>query len=168
MCDWVCYLLMSLDSRDTYIGSTNSLPRRLNNHNNNNPRIKRRGARRTRGQTWVPIIFITGFESKNACLSFETGWKRLHRKRNNSRLSAINTMCDTDLSYSRDTHWNRILDLVYFLHHFTYFAGKFKMNHAMKFPFVQPPTLCINIFMEDWISDLPWPFFMETKIISNQ
>ncbi|XWV26059.1 putative endo/excinuclease amino terminal domain protein [Tupanvirus soda lake] len=166
MCDWVCYLIMSLDSNDTYIGSSNNQPNRLIDHNNNDPSIKRRGAKRTRGQTWIPIVIISGFHHKNACLSFEAGWKRLYKKRNNNRLDLINFMTNLNLRYSDDTKWNRIIDLLYFTHNFTMIDTKFMLNYDMRHPLFEPEELTINIFMEDWISDLPWPHFVSTKIVA--
>lgn len=161
MCDWMCYLIMSLDSNNTYIGSTNNQMKRLNNHNNNNPQIKRQGAKRTRGQTWIPILIISGFENKNACLSFESGWKRLSKTRTNKKLNLLNIMTDKKLCYSGDTKWNRIMDLLYFINNFTFIDTKFIINYDIKHPVIQPDKLTMNIFMEDWISNLPWPHFIE-------
>lgn len=165
MCDWVCYLIMSLDSNDTYIGSSNDQPNRLQNHNNNDPNIKRRGAKRTRGQTWIPIIIVSGFHHKNACLSFEAGWKRLAKRRNNQRLIEINDMTSNSYCYTNDTRWNRIMDLLYFVHNFTLLDTKFCINYDIRHPVNQPEYLSINIFMENWISELPWPHFIETNNI---
>lgn len=160
MCDWVCYLIMSLDSNATYIGSSNNQPKRLANHNNCDPRIRRRGAKRTRGQTWITIIAIQGFPNKNACLSFESGWKRLAFSRSTRKLYFINIMSGLQLSYTGDTRWNRIMDLLYFTHNFTLYNDKFKINPTTKFPVCIPDQLTINIFMEEWIKDLPWPPFV--------
>lgn len=165
MSDWVCYLLMSLDSNCTYIGSSNNQPKRLNAHNNANPRIKRVGARCTRGQTWVPILIISGFHHKRACLSFESGWKRLSKRRKAERLELINDMCELDLCYGGDTKYNRIMDLLYFMHNFTLLDTKFKLNWDNKCEVNSPEGLTINIFMEEWIADLPWPYFVESKVI---
>ncbi|AEX61793.1 endo excinuclease amino terminal domain [Acanthamoeba polyphaga mimivirus] len=161
MSDWVCYLLMSLDSNDTYIGSSNNQPKRLNAHNNNNPNIKRTGAKRTRNQTWIPIIIISGFHDKRACLSFESGWKRLSRRRNNSRLLEINLSCNTKLSYNGDTKWNRIIDLLYFIHNTTLLDTHYRLNYNVKHPINISNNLTINIFIEDWIQYLPWPYFID-------
>jgi len=159
---------MSLDSNDTYVGASNNPLKRLENHNNNNPDIKRRGAKRTRGQTWVPIVIISGFDNKNCCLSFEAGWKRLAKRRTNERLYFINLMAKTNLCYSGDTKWNRLMDLLYFVHNFTYIGTKFILNYDIKHPVNQPDELVINIFMEEWIKDLSWPFFITTKIMDKQ
>jgi predicted GIY-YIG superfamily endonuclease len=166
MSDWICYLIMSLDSNDTYVGSSNNQPKRLNDHNNNNPNIKRKGAKRTRGQTWVPILIISGFENKNACLSFESGFKRLAFRRNNNRLLLINKMSDQYLLYTKDTKWNRIMDLIYFMHNFTFIGNKFMINYDIRHPVNQPDNLIINVFMETWIKDLPWPYFVSVKKIT--
>ncbi len=148
---WVCYLIMSLNSNDTYIGSSNNQPKRLANHNNDNPNIKRRGAKRTRGQTWVPIIIISGFHDKKACLSFEAGWKRLSRKRNNDRLSMINIINGYDLKYNRDPKWNRIMDLLYFLDNVSLLDTKFKLNYDFRHPINLPDKMYINIFIEEMV-----------------
>ncbi len=166
MCDWICYLIMSLDSRDTYIGSTNNFAKRLNNHNNNDPCIKRKGAKRTRGKTWIPIIIISDFHHKNACLSFEAGWKRLAQKRSNKRLLLINDMTCLRLYYTRDTRWNRLMDLIYFIHNFTLIDTKFIINSDIRHPLSYPDQLTIGIFMETWISDFPWPYFIDTYNIN--
>ncbi len=163
MCDWVCYLIVSLDSNDTYVGSSNNQPKRLNNHNNNNPNIKRTGAKRTQGQTWIPFIIISGFNHKNACLSFEAGWKRLAKRRSNKRLQAINKMTGLNLKYTLDTKWNRMMDLLYFMNNFTLIGTKFMINYDIRHPIFQPDNLTINIFMEKWIRDLPWPYFVSIK-----
>lgn len=161
MCDWVCYLIFSLDSNETYIGSSNNQPKRLNNHNNNNSDIKRTGAKRTRGKLWVPLIIISGFIDSKSCLSFEAGWKRLAKKRNNGRLSFINVMSKSQLSYTKNTKWNRIMDLLYFCHNFTHYESKFKLNHDMRHPLAQPPIMTVNVFFEKWMIDLPWPYFIQ-------
>lgn len=160
MCDWVCYLIFSLDSNDTYIGSSNNQPKRLDAHNNNNPKIKRRGAKRTRGQTWIPLLVISGFIDKCSCLSFEAGWKRLAKRRNNMRLHPINMMCGVNFLYTNDTKLNRILDLLYYVHNFTFLGTKFRLNYDMRHPLNQPDLLTIKIFFEDWIKIFPWPHFI--------
>ena len=158
MCDWVCYLIASLDSNRTYVGSTNNQPKRLNTHNSGY------GAKATKGQIWIPIVTISGFHHKNACLSFEAGWKRLSKTRSNEKLHLINVMTDLNLDYYHaDTKWDRIMDLVYFMHNFTLLDTKFMINYNIQHPVNQPDELKINIFMEDWIADLPWPHFVTCK-----
>lgn len=164
MDDWVCYLIMSLDSKETYIGSTNNRQRRLNDHNNANP--SRKGAKRTRGKTWIPILYVSGFENKNACLSFESGWKRLSKKRNIQRLLLINEISNIKLNYNNDPKWNRIMDLLYFVHNITFIGTKFKLNSDVKHPVVLPENLFIEIMNEDWITELSWPYFINAYMIS--
>lgn len=154
MCNWVCYLITSLDSNCTYIGSSNNQPKRLETHNCG------KGAKYTRGETWIPIVVISGFHHKNACLSFESNWKKLSKRRNNSRLYFINEMCNTNYGYTTDTKWNRIMDLLFFMHNFTLLDTKFRLNYDIRHPLYQPDNLTISIFMEDWIKDLPWPHFV--------
>lgn len=164
MCEWICYLITSLDSNWTYIGSTPDQPKRLEKHNNNDPSIKRQGAKATRGKTWVPLLIISGFHHKNACLSFEAGWKKLSKKRSNQRLYFINEMTDDYLSYNNDPCWNRLMDLLYFVHNFTLLDTKFRLNYDIRHPVNPPEELTINIFMEDWIKDLPWPHFIKFEL----
>uniref|UniRef100_A0A6C0CAU5 GIY-YIG domain-containing protein n=1 Tax=viral metagenome TaxID=1070528 RepID=A0A6C0CAU5_9ZZZZ len=157
ICTWVCYLIYSLDTNQTYIGSSNNFLKRLTNHN------RGKGAKRTKGQTWIPYIVITGFHHKNACLSFESGWKRLTYNRSNTRLEMINIMANTDLTYTTLPKWNRILDLLYFLHNVTLLDTKFKINYDIQHIVNQPEGLKIIIFAEDVMSEIPWPYFISIK-----
>lgn len=158
MSDWVCYMIFSLDSNDTYIGSSNNQEKRLQTHNSG------KGAKRTKGQTWTTVLVVSGFAHKNACLSFEAGWKKLAKRRNNNRLFFINLMTDNTFSYTRDTKWNRIMDLLYFMYNFTVQGTKFKLDYNNKFKINTPDQLTINIFLEEWLETLPWPFFVDTRI----
>lgn len=163
MSDWVCYLIMSLDSNDTYVGSSNNQPKRLYNHNRNDNTIRRVGAKRTRGQTWIPVLVISGFQNKNSCLSFESGWKRLCHKRSNQRLKYINIMAGTNYGYTKATVQGRILDLMYFVHNITLLDTKFKLNHSITNPIVDPNVLYMNVFSDDNIDTMPWPYFIIIK-----
>lgn len=152
MCDYICYMLVSLDTNHTYIGSTNNCINRLRKHNSG------RGAKYTKGQTWVPVMTVSGFHHKNACLSFEAGWKKLSKKRCKQRLLLINEL-GFSYQYSKDSRWNRVLDLLYFMHNVTLLDTKFKLNATIQHP-LNPPELQLNIFFEKWIRDLPWPYFV--------
>ncbi len=79
MSNWVCYLLKSTDSNKTYVGATDDLYRRLCDHNGLHGVSK--GAKATKGEMWYPFICISGFPSKIACLSFESGVRRVRRRR---------------------------------------------------------------------------------------
>lgn len=156
---WYCYLIMSLDSNRTYIGSSNNPEKRLKCHNRNDPSVRRTGAKYTAGQTWTPILIISGFHHKNACLSFEAGWKRLSKKRKNNRFQIINCMSDNQFSYNKNTKWCRIMDLLYFVHNITLLDTKYKLNAEVNYPIFVAP-LKIDIMLEDWIQDLPWPYWI--------
>lgn len=148
--NWICYLLQSLDNGHTYIGSTNNLEKRLLKHN------KGKGAKRTRGNKWIPIIFISGFNNKNACLSFEKGWQKIYKNRRKNNFYMIYN----NLKYTKDILFNRILDLLYFVYNLSFISGKFKLNRDNKYPFIEPNDLILHIFFEDWIDNLPWPYFI--------
>ena len=72
---WVCYLIKSTDSNKTYIGATNNLQRRLNDHCGLNGNSK--GAKYTKGEMWYVILFVSGFQNKKECLSFEYQFKKI-------------------------------------------------------------------------------------------
>ena len=78
-CNWVCYILYSTDGKRTYVGATDNLLRRLNDHNGVNGDSK--GAKATKGRQWFPVVVVSGFPSKNGCLSFETGVRRVRKRR---------------------------------------------------------------------------------------
>ena len=78
-CPWVCYILFSTDQKRTYVGATDNLLRRVNDHNGVNGISK--GARATKGRQWYPVVVVSGFATKNGCLSFETGVRRVRRRR---------------------------------------------------------------------------------------
>lgn len=163
--NWECYLIQSLAEERlktnlTYIGATNNFSKRLSNHNNNDSSIKRRGAIRTTGRVWTPILIVSGFVHNRACLSFESGWKRLSRRRNNDRFLIINLLSSYTLRYNRDPRYNRILDLLYFVHNLTVFKEKFALNSNFRYPVCQPDLLVIRTYLADWIKDLPWPPFV--------
>jgi predicted GIY-YIG superfamily endonuclease len=148
MDNWVCYLIRSLDSNCTYIGATNNFKKRITTHN------KGKGAKYTKGQLWVPILIVSNFETKNACLSFESGWKRLSRTRKNSKLEKFN------LKYDKDTKWNRIMDLLYFVHNFAYVNGKFSMTKEG----IESPELHIDVKLDTWINQFIFPDFIKKLI----
>ena len=75
---WVCYLLKSVDSNKTYVGATNDLFKRLNDHCGING--KSRGAKYTKGEMWYVILYVEGFKSRIDCLSFEYQFKRMRQK----------------------------------------------------------------------------------------
>lgn len=76
---WLCYCIKSTDSNKTYIGVTDNLLRRLQDHNGEHG--VSRGARATRGEQWYPIFVIKGFNSVPACLSYEWNVKRVRKRK---------------------------------------------------------------------------------------
>lgn len=156
MSSWVCYLIRSLNSNRTYVGSTNNMHKRLNAHNRGS------GAKATAGQTWIPVVIMSGFHHKNACLSFESGWKRLSKKRNEQRLDIINRDCEFKYIH-REVCWNRIMDLLYFVHKCSLVDTHYKLN--------TPENGCghrdliLHIFTEPSISELPWPDYIHPNVI---
>lgn len=74
----MCYLLKSVDSNKTYVGATNDLFKRLNDHCGINGKSK--GAKYTKGEMWYVIIYVQGFRKKIECLSFEYQFKRMRKK----------------------------------------------------------------------------------------
>jgi predicted GIY-YIG superfamily endonuclease len=78
---WFCYFLECSD-RNTYIGATVDVDRRLRQHNSE---IKG-GARRTTSRSaggilkWQRILYVSGFSSSQEALRFEWRWKYFSRK----------------------------------------------------------------------------------------
>lgn len=79
MSNWVCYLLKSVDGNKTYVGATDNLYRRLCDHNGLNGASK--GAKATKGHMWYPILCVSGFSTKVGCLSFESGVRRIRKRK---------------------------------------------------------------------------------------
>ena len=76
---WLCYCIKSTDSNKTYIGVTDNLLRRLQDHNGEHG--VSRGAKATRGEQWYPIFVVRGFHSIPACLSYEWNVKRVRKRK---------------------------------------------------------------------------------------
>ena len=70
------YLIKTLDGfiNKSYVGYTNDLLKRINNHNNNS------GAKSTKGYKWE-LIYKKRFYSKNKALSFEYKLKKDKKER---------------------------------------------------------------------------------------
>lgn len=152
-CDWVCYLLYNTDANTTYIGSTNNLENRLNTHN------RGAGAKYTKGKQWQIALYITGFESKISCLSFESGWKKISKKRSNDRFIYDYIIDNMELTYGKDSILNRVLDLLFFVRSTTYLNKKYKKNLDLKFDMNISPILTINNY-DLSLEKLAWPFFI--------
>lgn len=94
---WLCYLLIS--GNRTYIGATINLITRLKKHNTG------KGAKYTKGRHWGVLLYITGFKTKQQCLSFEKNYQRMCRRRKNINAYSIG------LKYSSDAVSKRITDM---------------------------------------------------------
>ena len=73
VCNTMVYLLQSKSSDIGYVGVTNDLRRRLQEHNGELPG----GARQTVGRTWQIHSTITGFKTRTDALKFESAVARL-------------------------------------------------------------------------------------------
>lgn len=79
-CDSLCYLLLSGDNRASYCGTTNHMPRRLRQHNQElkggakYTSTKRPGKKG--GCKWRVLCTVRGFTSRSQTLSFEWLLKR--------------------------------------------------------------------------------------------
>ena len=76
-----CYLLITNDYSNTYVGATVDLNRRLRQHN----KEIQGGARATgmkveKGSVWERVCYISGFPDWSATLQFEWRWKQINRK----------------------------------------------------------------------------------------
>ena len=92
--EWVCYLIKSTDSNKTYVGATNNLERRLNDHCGLNGISK--GAKATKGEMWYVLLFISGFKTKQECLSFEYQFKRMRNQKYDLSKFKLNNLSSID------------------------------------------------------------------------
>lgn len=77
MTDYYCYLIIN-EYNHTYIGITNNLEKRLNQHN----KILKYGAKSTRKSNQWKYYFVIGLFSKSDVLRFEWYWKHKQNKNN--------------------------------------------------------------------------------------
>jgi len=156
--DWICYLIES-EKGHTYIGASNNAIKRLRTHNAG------RGAKRTKGQQWSHVLIVSGFKSKHECLSFESGWKKLAKKRSLAAFENLSKASEIQLRYTDYQAWNRILDLLHFVSSFNHIGTKFVMRKGIVGQ-TKPDHLHIEVngIMTDLITitDLPWPAFVTT------
>lgn len=146
--NWLCYLLYSLETNETYIGATNDFKKRIRTHN------RGKGAKRTKGRIWLPILLVTGFHDKRAALSFEKGWQKLYKRRNLDRFTTLNLMTGKKYRYNKNNIWNRVMDLLYFTHNVTLLGTKFMLNYKLDKP-IYLPELKIKIYLEKFKLDFP-------------
>jgi predicted GIY-YIG superfamily endonuclease len=83
---YVCYLLVSLTSRRTYVGITNNLQRRLRQHNGEITG----GAKATRmGRPHYCRVTVGGFTNQHECLQFEYMWKHIAPRKSHGEKARI-------------------------------------------------------------------------------
>jgi predicted GIY-YIG superfamily endonuclease len=83
---YVCYLLISLSSRRTYVGVTNNTHRRWRQHNGELVG----GAKSTRiGRPWQPYLTVQGFADQKSALQFEWMWKHMAPRKSSGEAARI-------------------------------------------------------------------------------
>ncbi len=77
-----CYLLGTSTGRQTYVGATVDVDRRLRQHNQELVGGARAtGMRVAQGETWSRICYVTGIPEWRSALQIEWRWKQLGRTR---------------------------------------------------------------------------------------
>jgi predicted GIY-YIG superfamily endonuclease len=101
---FICYLLISETSNQTYVGITNNLERRIKQHNGH----LSGGAKYTRsGRPWKIYGYVEGFcMDKSSVLKFEWRWKFLSKKEKGypleKRLSSLQKLITNPSEYIQD------------------------------------------------------------------
>lgn len=111
---FVCYVLVHIPSKATYVGKTNHLQRRLRQHNGEISG----GARSTRRKkgVWKPLLYVHGFRTNRQVLQFE--WAMKHHKVSASRTRGRILQLEKLLT---STRWDKVyLDVQCFLKEETY------------------------------------------------
>lgn len=72
------YLLESVDHKNTYVGATVDLDRRLRQHNG----VIKGGAKLTTSRlgVWSRVMYVSGFPTWKSALQFEWRWKNITRR----------------------------------------------------------------------------------------
>lgn len=96
---FACYCLLSKSK--TYVGCTNDLDRRLQQHNGQ----KSGGAKATKGRSWIRVLSVIGFPTQQAALQFEWMWKYLSKKYKGAPLQkrclALIQLCNQEKATSK-------------------------------------------------------------------
>ena len=75
------YLLLSTSNKNTYVGATIDVNRRLRQHNREiKGGAKATTSRVSKGESWRRICYISGFPDWSSALQFEWRWKQISRK----------------------------------------------------------------------------------------
>jgi predicted GIY-YIG superfamily endonuclease len=102
---WKVYLLQCTTSRQTYVGATLDVDRRLEQHNGK----QSGGAKATSGKQWTRICHVTGFPHQRAALQFEWKWKNLSKQESGSplerRSKALVKLLGSEQSTSKATDY---------------------------------------------------------------
>jgi len=95
---YLCYLIVSIDRRRTYVGVTNNFKRRIRQHNGEITG----GARATssvKARPWSPVVTVHGFRDYREALQLEWAWKHEAPRRAHglpSRLTKLVTLCNKE------------------------------------------------------------------------
>jgi predicted GIY-YIG superfamily endonuclease len=100
---YICYCIQNTAKKKTYVGISNNFQRRLRQHNGEISS----GARYTSGDSWNPVIILSGFINKNQVLRFEFLWKHIKSKLIHSfgLQKRIHTLL---LLLQKDNEWNHL------------------------------------------------------------
>lgn len=98
------------------------------------------------------LAVVSGFPNKIAALSFEWHWKHAARKRKIDRLFATG-QDPPFLRAGKDAIDNRILDLLYLTHCYTWCGDQYKQNSPAQYPQMDHPLeirFCIPVIQMCW------------------
>lgn len=98
------------------------------------------------------LVVVSGFPTKIAALSFEWHWKYVGRKRKVDRLFATGQE-PTFLRSGKDAMDNRILDLLYLVHTYTWYGDQFMRNEPIWYPQMDHPLhirFCVPVIQMCW------------------
>jgi structure-specific endonuclease subunit SLX1 len=106
--EYFVYFLALDNGKNTYIGATVDLDRRLRQHNKEiSGGAHATGAKVAIGHTWKRVCYVNGFPTWQAALQFEWRWKQLTRQIKESmppidrRLEALNRLLMLDQSTTK-------------------------------------------------------------------
>ena len=101
------YLLLSTSNKNTYVGATIDVNRRLRQHNREiKGGAKATTSRVSKGESWRRICYISGFPDWSSALQFEWRWKQISRKIKQNkplekRMEALNLLLSLEKSTTK-------------------------------------------------------------------
>lgn len=102
---WSVYLLQCTTTRQTYVGATLDIDRRLEQHNGK----QSGGAKATSGKQWRRVCHVKGFPHQRGALQFEWKWKHLSKQEVGSplerRSKALIKLLGSEQSTSKATDY---------------------------------------------------------------